>query len=185
MSVQEIHDSEKRNSSNLYDVHFYMEGSFWRAYEWSAYLSRKFPSHLNEEERLRVLKKVTKGDENGYVQVGLQLSSFEKYFPGVVDDEDIFEMKDRHIVIHTEKFFKDEDFSDYENILSSWKSSIKLTNNEKKNNKELNGDTNNKSCVSADSLIDEIISYPIENKSLVESLQFLSYVRDRAIKIKK
>lgn len=36
MPVQEIFELEKRNSENLYDIYFYMEGSFWRAYEWSA-----------------------------------------------------------------------------------------------------------------------------------------------------
>ena len=53
MSIQEIYESEKRDDSNLYDIHFYMEGSFWRAYEWSAYLSRIFPSELNDEDRLK------------------------------------------------------------------------------------------------------------------------------------
>lgn len=51
MSVQEIFSSEKRDKDSLFDIHFYMEGSFWRAYEWSAYLSRMFPSELNDENR--------------------------------------------------------------------------------------------------------------------------------------
>ena len=51
MSVQEIFSSEKRNKDSLFDIHFYMEGSFWRAYELSAYLSRIFPSELNDEDR--------------------------------------------------------------------------------------------------------------------------------------
>ena len=51
MSVQEIFSSEKRNKDSLFDIHFYMEGSFWRAYEWSAYLSRIFSSELNDEDR--------------------------------------------------------------------------------------------------------------------------------------
>lgn len=185
MSVQEIYESEKRDSSNLYDIHFYMEGSFWRAYEWSAYLSRKFPSSLNDDERLKVLKKITRDFDKGYVQVGLQLSSFEKYFPNVADDESIFEMKNKHIIIHAEKFFVGEDFSDYTTILNSWKDNIKLTSNEKKKSKELKAEANIVSNLSADSLIDEIISYPIETKSLVDSLQFLSYIIDKAIKIKK
>ena len=33
MSVQEIFSSEKRNKYSLFDIHFYMENSFWRAYE--------------------------------------------------------------------------------------------------------------------------------------------------------
>ena len=51
MSVQEIFSSEKRDKDSLFDIHFYMEGSFWRAYEWSAYLSRIFHSELNDEDR--------------------------------------------------------------------------------------------------------------------------------------
>ena len=51
MSVQKIFSSEKRNKYSLFDIHFYMEGSFWIAYKWSAYLSRIFPSELNDEDR--------------------------------------------------------------------------------------------------------------------------------------
>ena len=51
MSVLEIFSSEKRDKDSLFDIHFYMEGSFWIAYEWSAYFSRIFPSELNDEER--------------------------------------------------------------------------------------------------------------------------------------
>ena len=185
MPVQEIFSSEKRDKDSLFDIHFYMEGSFWRAYEWSAYLSRIFPSELNDEDRLKVLKKVTKDCENGYVQVGLQLSSFEKYFPSVVGNEEIFEMKNKHIIIHAKQFFVDKDFSEYEDILKEWKNNIKLSPNEKKKSKELNKtESSEKQMLSVDSLINEIISYPIENKNLVESLQFLSYIRDKFTKIK-
>ena len=185
MSLQEIFSSEKRDKDSLFDIHFYMEGSFWRAYEWSAYLSRIFPSELNDEDRLKVLKKVTKDCENGYVQVGLQLSSFEKYFPSVVGNEEIFEMKNKHIIIHAKQFFVDKNFSEYEDILKEWKNNIKLSPNEKKKSKELNKtESSEKQMLSVDSLINEIISYPIENKNLVESLQFLSYIRDKFTKIK-
>ena len=33
MSVQEIFSLEKRDKYSLFDIHFYMESSFWRAYE--------------------------------------------------------------------------------------------------------------------------------------------------------
>ena len=118
MSVQEIFKSEKRDGDNLYDIHFYMEGSFWRAYEWSAYLSRIFPSSLSDEERLKPLKKVTKDCIEGYVQVGLQLPSFDKYFPNVTNNDEIFEMGDRHIIIHAKPFLADKDFSKYGEMLN-------------------------------------------------------------------
>ena len=33
MSVQEIFNPEKKDKDSLFDIHFYMENSFWRAYE--------------------------------------------------------------------------------------------------------------------------------------------------------
>jgi len=186
MTIQEIFKSEERNKDNLFDIHFYMEGAFWRAYEWSAYLSRIFPSELTEEERLKVLKKATKDYKDGYVQVGLRLPSFKKYFPSLMENEELMEVNDKHIILHAKSFFKEENFLDYKKVLSKWKSGIHFTVNEKKKLKEIKlGNkeeevTNNQS---ADSLIKEIISYPIENKNLVESLQFLSHIRDTLIKI--
>ena len=139
---------------------------------------------MDEEERLKVLKKAVKEDENGCLQVGLRLPSFEKYFPNVADDESIFELEDKHIVIHAEKFFEDEDFSDYETILNGYKNSVKLSKNEKRKIKESKIYTDNTN-LSVDSLIDEIVSYPIENKNLLECMQFLSYIKDKVNKIRK
>ena len=72
MSVQEIFSSEKRNKDSLFDIHFYMEGSFWRAYEWSAYLSRIFLSELNDEDRdINAAKNIKKFSLNPQSLVGL------------------------------------------------------------------------------------------------------------------
>ena len=72
MSVQEIFSSEKRDKDSLFDIHFYMEGSFWRAYEWSAYLSRIFLSELNDEDRdINAAKNIKKFSLNPQSFVGL------------------------------------------------------------------------------------------------------------------
>ena len=72
MSVQEIFSSEKKDKDSLFDIHFYMEGSFWRAYEWSAYLSRIFHSELNDEDRdINAAKNIKKFSLNPQSLVGL------------------------------------------------------------------------------------------------------------------
>ena len=72
MPVQEIFSSEKRDKDSLFDIHFYMEGSFWRAYEWSAYLSRIFHSELNDEDRdINAAKNIKKFSLNPQSFVGL------------------------------------------------------------------------------------------------------------------
>ena len=181
MTVEEIMESEERDENNLFEIHFYLEGSFWRAYEWSAYLSRNFPSNLDDGERLRVIKKITKSCEEGFVQVGLQLKSFDKYFPNITNNDDLFEVNDRHITIHAKDFFPQITFESYVNTFSEWKRTIEPSNKEKKKysdsiNKELTKPT-------IEQVLNEIISYPIENKNLVECLQFLSHIKSDVIKI--
>ena len=184
MTVNKIFELEERNDDNLYDIHFYMEGSFWRAYEWSAYLSRIFPSDLNNDERLKVIKKLPKGYDDGYVLVGLKLSSFEKYFPNVTNNENAFEMLDKHIIIHAKEYFGDKVFPDYANILADWKKTINASNKEIRKSKKA-VDVKESSNFSLDSLLKEIISFPIENKNLIEGVSFLSHIKDIAIKITK
>lgn len=175
MSIEEILELEKRDENNVYDIHLYLEGIFWRAYEWSAYLSKIFPSSLSEKERLKPIIRTNKRTNNKVVQVGLQLSSFYKYFPNVIGDDSIFEMNERHIVIHCDKLFGNYDFSNYEETLEDWKFSIKektLSKNENVNKSDVN------------TLIEEIIAYPIESKSLIENLQFIIHLKDLIMKIK-
>lgn len=50
MTAQRIFELEKRDGNNLYDIHFYLEGIFWKSYEWSAYLSHIFPSDLQDSK---------------------------------------------------------------------------------------------------------------------------------------
>lgn len=183
MSAEEIFESEKRNGDDLYDIHFHMEGSFWRAYEWSAYLARNFPSGLDDSQRLKAIRKSAKGNEGGYVQVGLQLSSFDKYFPNVTDDSGVFEMADKHIIIHSRRFFEDADFSDYSSVLDKWKADIRV-GGKKRRTKGGDGIETTES-VSMESLIREITAYPMESKTLIESMQFLAHIRDAAAKITK
>jgi len=177
MSVKDILEIEKRNEYNLYEIHLYLEGIFWKAYEWSAYLSNKFPSPLNNDERLKPLKKNTKNAE--YVSVGLPLSSFYKYFPNVIGDDTVFEMNEKHIIIHCGKFFGNEfSIENYEDILSKWKDGIEV----KQKNDTKSDATRQLSNV--DALLEEIVSYPIESKSLIENLQFLSHIKNVAMEIK-
>ena len=175
MSINEIIEVEKRSEDSLYDIHFYLEGIFWRAYEWSAYLSKIFPSPLTDDERLKPTIRTNKRNNKKIIQVGLQLSSFYKYFPNVIGNDEIFEMNERHIVIHCKELFNGYDFSNYEEVLDGWKYTIEESTKD-------NDITPNKSDINT--LISEIISYPIESKSLIDNLQFLIHIKDIATKIK-
>ena len=183
MTIKDIFEVETRNEKNLYDIHFYMEGYFWRAYEWSAYLTQHFPSELDEENKLKVVKKTPNGYDDGYVFVGFQLSSLDKYFPNISNNEETFEMLDKHFIIHAEKYFRNDDFSNYINLLSEWKKNFSANVKEKNKYKYDNKNTDNGSNLNL--FVQKIVEYPIENKNLIESVSFLSHIKDEAIKIIK
>jgi hypothetical protein len=68
-------------------------------------------------------------------------------------------------------------------LLFEWKNSVRLSGKEKKKSKELENEVYAKS-LTIDDLVNEIVSYPMENRSLLQNSQFLSYIRDRISKIK-
>lgn len=181
MRTEEKIVSEIRSKDNIYDIYFHLEGSFWRAYEWSAYLSRHFPSNLSDKERLKVIKKKSKEGDKEYVQVGLPMPSFDKFFPNVIEDNTLFEIKDKQITIHAKSFFTDTDFYDYENILNDFKNSIKITEKEQNEKEGHFLKTIDKNSIG--NILKEIKAYPLENKTLLESVEFLSKIRNELIKI--
>ena len=88
-----------------------------------------------------------------------------------------------HIVIHAKTFFADANFSDHEKIFNEWKSKYSLSKNEKKKQREMN--TVHSEEITIDWLIHQIISYPIEKKTLIDNTYFLSHIRESAIKVLK
>ena len=79
MKYNDASSLEERNENNLYEIHFYFEGDWWRAYEWSAYLATHYKT--SEVSSLVPTKKSWSGNEDGIVLVGLKTQSFKKYFP--------------------------------------------------------------------------------------------------------
>lgn len=181
MGQKEHIKDEIRTIEDFLKIKFYKEGNFWRAYEWNAYLSRIFPSDLSDKERLKVIKKSNKEGNKEYVLIGLPMPSFDKYFPNVMKDDMLFEIKDKQITIHAKSFFSDTDFSDYENILNDFKNSIKITKKEENKKEEHFPKTNDKSSIG--NILKEIKAYPIENKTLLESIEFLNYIKNELFKI--
>lgn len=182
MNTIDILNSEKRTSNNLYDIHLYKEGCFWNAYEWSAFLCRNFPSELSEDERLKPIKKKTKQIDDGLIQIGLQDRSFNKYFPNIIDDITITEIKDdNHIIIHTNTIINDYSLFKYEELLLEWKNTVpfNIATNKRKHKNEL---ITNEPIIKdkKDELMNVIYSiktFPIEHKTIVECFNFLSEIK--------
>lgn len=98
MKYNDASSLEERNENNLYEIHFYFEGDWWRAYEWSAYLATHYKT--SEVSSLVPTKKSWSGNEDGIVLVGLKTQSFKKYFPEL-------DVEDFYVVSKDKKFLKE------------------------------------------------------------------------------
>ena len=174
MSVQEIHDSEKRNSSNLYDVHFYMEGSFWRAYEWSAYLLEFITNTLPENKRLNPLKKQIENTDKTIINVGFPLTSLNKFCEQqIIKDKNVDERQNICIQITLPNEIT---LSNYKEKLNEWKNSIQIKtyNNQNKNQKSTNIYSQPTTFLS---IMKNIMKFNTYGRSQEELIQFIENLK--------
>ena len=173
MKYEEIEKIEERSDNNLGVIHLVKEGDWWRAYEWSAYLCNHIPCELEEGERLKPSKKRSSLFEDGIIFVGLKAISFKKYLPCLGSTVEDVDLESGIIDIDVSQYFCDVDFSGYKDILSKWKGNFKFKQSEKRNEA--------KSAYSGNSIRDvlyDIASFPIENRTPLECMVFLSEIKE-------
>lgn len=182
MKQQEIISAEQRDSANLYELHLYADGDWWRAYEWSAYMCHNYASHLKENERLSITHRHLKDTENGIIYVGLKLTSFDKYLPNVKGTEKLKQIDAKHIVIDVREIFQSEiNIENYSEIFTSWKNNVPYKDEQSKQamtNKTVATDT-----ATLKSVMQQILAYPLERKTMVENTMFISLLKEELVKI--
>ena len=187
MKVKDIYEFERnRNySSDKYTIRFFREGTWWRAYEWSAYLAHNFPNGIEENKKLLVTKKHYKELNADLVVVGLQLKSFEKYFPGIKKDGDSFSLENGYMDIDVKDFLNDdiEKIGDYKSAFESWKGNFKISVKQDEKYDKIDEANNSIGKNDIYNILHEISDYQISNKTLVESITFLNYIQTRVKKI--
>lgn len=180
MTLKEIIDIETRkNIEDLYKIHFINEGGWWRAYEWSALLCRNFPNGLENKDKLNITHRKTDKIDDGIILVGLQLQSFSKYFPKL----DIPTIENGRIDIDVKDYFSQETFTidNYKQHLTELKNSIPYKTDKEKSS--VAKTENSVSDATIKSIMQEVIAYPLENKTLIDNTLFIRYLKDNLVKL--
>lgn len=180
MSQLELIEKEKRNDKeDLFKIHFYLEGDWWRAYEWSAYLCHFYPNNLSEKDFLVPIHRHLKGSKNGIICVGLKSSSFNKYFPNISINDETLMISDSHMIFNVQTWANESiNINNYSDFLCKWKEEIPYKESPK--NKTLKQFNSN---ISFYSLLYEILGYPIESNSLIENTIFLTKLKEKIFNI--
>ena len=184
MIYDEIINKEKRQSlDDLLKIHLYLENDWWRAYEWSAYLCNIFPNNLDENNKLRPTHKNDNSHENGIILVGLKQSSFAKYFPNVIPSI----VGEKHMVMDVSEQMREFNLTleTYNEKLIEWKKTIPIKQENEKTKQTANQITTSKSQGKSNimAVMQEVLAYPIENKTLIENTMFISHLKSELIKL--
>ena len=170
MQLKEIFVKEQsRDTIEKYrTIYLIPEGTFYRAYEWSAWLCHRYVSQFKPTHRL------LKNTEDSVVFVGFPMTSLERHIP---NGATVTELEDKTIaLLLAENVFGDEvNIEQLQTDFTNWKKSVPLVRAKDSGTK--NQDKKVVTDVSVEGIMKHILAYPIEQHSPLETMAFLSEIK--------
>ncbi|MBO7112415.1 MAG: hypothetical protein J6V75_00490 [Bacteroidaceae bacterium] len=164
-------EQQRSDSASRRVIHLYQEGSFLRAYEWSAWLCCRY---LNS---FKVTRRIIKGTDDTLTFVGFPVTSIGKYS---ADGRDIrlLESNDYEIIL-LESVVQDDELSDTD--FNNWKQSVPIAESKKKEtrNNLYDHDGSVSSSVSLTGIMQQILAFPIERKSPLDCMVFMAEIKQQ------
>lgn len=178
MSVtKELIENERQlvQTGQTRDVHLHKEGSFLRAYDWSAWLCCRY---LHD---FKVNKRQFKGIDDAVTYIGFPETSLQKWTPeGAVQRVE----GEKHLVMTLPELIVSGDLDEMTADFNQWKESIPLTESQPGLRKRGGGrglensaeeDTDQPATLT--SIMQRVMAFPIESRSPLESMTFLADVK--------
>lgn len=174
-----IMDVERRRLTQKQEtvIHLWADGTFYRAYEWSAWLCVRYVRSF------KATKRIVKSIGADMVFVGFPQSSLEKYLPeGAVIGTNADDEKGVIITLSPEMVRPDEG-STLEQDFQNWRTAVPLTVTKDSSavnpQDSLSIPQRASSPMSLTGIFKEIVSYPIVQSSPIESMLFLADIQKR------
>lgn len=157
-------------------IHLFEEGTFYRAYQWSAWLCHRYIKEFKPTHRK------LKQDNETLIFVGFPVSSLMNY---VNSDSQFVTVADKQVdVILPLSLFEDYNEKEFiEKDFLNWKSSVPLSESSKHKSEEKFLQYKDLEHITTTELLNEIASYPLEQKTLLENLNFLSQLKQKVLQI--
>lgn len=170
--ILDILEKEKqRTAESRCVVHLYQEGSFYRAYEWSAWLCHRFISPF------KVTHRNMKGIEKTVLFIGFPVVSLQKHTP---EGATVTNVDEKSVDVQFPNAMIPDDMTadmmlvDFE----QWKASVPVAEPVQKKDKveevAQNRLSDTKLQPSITSIMQRIIAFPIENKTPMQCMSFLA-----------
>ena len=172
-------DAESQNKIILHK-----DGKFYHVYEWSAWLlktlacTEELQKERGDAKMLQVNRFVTKSGE--YVLAGFPLESVGKYIP---EYDDLQEMEDGDLCVSItlSDEMKQLNTGQLQALFEEWKKAQPIKEGRKSNVHIHKGDQQAPTLARSGvfSIISEMLSYPVEQKTPAENIEFISQMKQR------
>ena len=155
-------ERERETDDSRRQIHLFADGSFYRAYEWSAWLCC---SYVN---KFKVTKRYNKSIETDLVFVGFPKTSLQKFLP---EGTSIEEKEDGRIIMTLpETLFQPQPESEQE--YTNWRSTIPMAEPKQKPLPTLANRP-----VSVTGIMKKVMEYNVLEHSPIECMQFVSDIQ--------
>lgn len=173
--IKEIVEQEKQRMSSgvRNELHLYREGTFLRAYDWSAWLACR---HLHE---FKVNKRRFKGAEEPVVYIGFPEGSLQKWMPEGAEQH---VAEENHLVLTLPDLLMADSMETIDNDYAEWCEAIPLMEARERSKKGSAGADSEMTAGNPTTLtgiMQRILAFPIESKSPLESVAFLADVKQQ------
>ena len=164
------------------DVHLHKEGTFLRAYDWSAWLikqyvcTEEFQQQRGDEKLLQVSRYPSKHGE--YAMLGFPLDSISKYIPAYENARKMEESDDMEITVSID--FGDADHETLSRMYEEWFATCQLKEKKGKGNAAITHSDGKAPALARSgifSILAKVLSYPVEAKTPAENIEFISQLR--------
>lgn len=155
-------------------IHLFQEGTFYRAYEWSAWLCHRYVKEFKPTHRL------LKDSDDSIVFVGFPLTSLERYTPEGATIVPVDE-KCVDIVLSGGLFVSDTDIETLATEFENWKQSVPMTDASKRRIAEEQCKVERQPRLT--DVMHRILAYPIEQRSPMDCMAFLAEIKQQISEI--
>ena len=183
-------EAEREMPESWNKIHLYKVGDFWRAYEWSAWLIAVIT--YNDEVRMQTkdrkplhVTRMRRTDVEGatYCTVGFPIRSLEKFIP----QREKFESKEDFHAVVTITLPQPSDGSAITHdrlaeAVERWKETIDIKQ-PTSSRKKATPDAPHSEARDGVGLLSKIMAYPLEERTAMENMQFIRYLKDQVIAI--
>ncbi|MBQ7684234.1 MAG: hypothetical protein IJT48_07070 [Bacteroidaceae bacterium] len=177
--TKEIIEQERQQvqTGRFRDVHLHKEGTFLRAYEWSAWLCCRY---LHD---FKVNKRQFKGIDDPVAYIGFPETSLPKWTP---EGSEQRVEAEKHLVLTLPEAMVTDEPEVLASAFSEWKQALPLAESSQATGKKggkvpglIDEEPFGDSPPTLTSIMQRVLAYPIESKSPLESMTFLADIKQR------